>query len=60
MSNSAVSSVSKAGKSAIGKRSPTNNPPKFKNGGMSLEEAVRRNGGKLEWANTGILEDTSW
>jgi hypothetical protein len=60
MSNKLVSAANKAGKPAAVPKNVSDNPPKFKNGGMSLEEAVRRNGGKLDHANIGILEDASW
>jgi hypothetical protein len=36
------------------------NPMKFSNGDVSLDEAIKANNGHLEWANTGILKDTSW
>jgi len=34
--------------------------PKFDNSDILLEDAIKANGGKLEWADTGILSDTSW
>lgn len=35
-------------------------PMKFRNGGITLEEAIKRNGGRVVMANMSALLDKSW
>jgi len=40
--------------------SAVRDPMKFKNGDVSLDDAVRRNGGRLAMSAMPTLSDTSW
>ena len=52
--------VVSAQEQAVSDEEATHDIPKFENGDISLKDAIEANGGKLEWADTGILSDTSW
>ncbi|MDR2729190.1 MAG: hypothetical protein LBB56_08650 [Chitinispirillales bacterium] len=45
---------------AVSGEEATRDIPKFDNSDILLKDAIEANGGKLEWADTGILSDTSW